>query len=65
MNAIKKLSAHICNVCPICNYARKNPDSKIGTLVSSHSENCAAWKAQKEMFGSDQHTDKKVKESAE
>lgn len=51
----KKLRAKICDNCPLCNHARKNPDSRIGKILHHkyHSDNCPLWKAHKEIYGDD------------
>jgi hypothetical protein len=49
----KRLRATICHTCPLCNHARKNPDSKIGKILHHkyHADNCPLWKAEKEIYG--------------
>jgi hypothetical protein len=49
----KKMRARICNNCPICNHARKNPESRIGRILHHrrHADNCPLWKAHKEVYG--------------
>ena len=51
----KKLRAKICDYCPLCNHARKNPDSRIGKILHHkyHADNCPLWKAHKEIYGDD------------
>ena len=51
----KKLRAKICDNCPLCNHARKNPDSRMGKILyhKYHADNCPFWKAYQEMYGDD------------
>jgi hypothetical protein len=51
----KRIRARICHNCPVCNHARKNPDSKIGRMLHHryHADNCPFWKAEKEVYGED------------
>ena len=51
----KKLRAKICDNCPLCNHARRNPESRIGKILhhKRHADNCPMWKAQKEIYGND------------
>ena len=51
----KKLRAKICDNCPLCNHARKNPDSRIGKILhhKHHVDNCPFWKAHREIYGDD------------
>ena len=51
----KKLRAKICDNCPLCNHARKNPDSRIGKILHHkyHADHCPLWKAHKEIYGDD------------
>jgi hypothetical protein len=50
---LKRLRARICHNCPLCNHARKNPDSRIGKILHHryHADNCPFWKAEKEVYG--------------
>ena len=54
----KKIRASLCHHCPLCNHARKNPDSRIGKILHHkyHSDNCPLWKAEIEVYGCD-HTE--------
>ncbi len=58
----KRIRARICHNCPVCNHARKNPDSKIGRVLHHryHKDNCPFWKAEKELYG-----DGKMRDTAE
>lgn len=49
---IKKIRARICHNCPLCNHARKNPESRIGLVLHhTHADNCSLWKAEKQVYG--------------
>jgi hypothetical protein len=52
VSAFKKLRATICNHCPICNHARKNPDSTIGKILHHryHADHCPLWKACEDVY---------------
>ena len=56
---LKKFRATLCHHCPFCHHARKNPDSTIGKILHHkyHAENCALWKAEKEIYGEHQQAD--------
>jgi hypothetical protein len=64
IGTFKKLRATICNNCPLCKHARKNPESVVGKILhhKKHAENCPMWKAQLEVYGEenapipDEHT---------
>lgn len=49
MNPVKKTLAHICDHCPLCNYARNHPQTKIGKVMEWHGKYCPAWSGQKEL----------------
>ena len=49
MNRFQRGLAKICDNCPLCNYARKNPETSFGRLVSWHGNYCPAWKAQQQL----------------
>jgi len=51
---MKKLLAKICDHCPLCRHARKNPESLLGKILNHplHADNCPAWKAHREVYGS-------------
>jgi hypothetical protein len=63
MERIQKLMAKRCEHCPLCNYARENPDALIGKMVSFHGKFCPFWKAWQKEYGS--KTDKEPTNSAE
>ncbi len=52
LNLFHRVMGHTCHHCPICSYARKKPESKIGKVLHhpAHANNCPAWKSEKEMF---------------
>ena len=49
MNPVKKALARVCDNCPLCNYARNHPDTKIGRVMEWHGKFCPAWSGQKEL----------------
>ena len=49
---LKRIRARICHNCPVCNHARKNPESRIGIFHNRyHADNCPCWKDEKEVYG--------------
>ena len=49
MNRFQRALGKVCDNCPLCNYARKNPDTHLGKFMSWHGKHCPAWKAQKQL----------------
>lgn len=49
MNRFQRTLGKVCDHCPLCNYARKNPETTIGRTMSWHGRYCPAWKAQQEI----------------
>lgn len=49
----KKLRATICEHCPFCVHARKNPDSTIGKILHHrfHADHCPLWTAYRDVYG--------------
>lgn len=43
--------AQICHHCPLCRYARNNPDTNLGKLMAWHGKWCPAWKAYEKAYG--------------
>ena len=54
----KKIRAVICKHCPVCNSARKSPDSLVGRLVHHplHADNCPMWTAYQQVYGEQEKT---------
>ena len=52
----KKIMGTVCHHCPLCKYGRKHPESTIGKMLHHkvHSDHCAMWKAEKEIYGDDE-----------
>lgn len=48
---IKKLMAKRCDVCPLCTYARRKPESPISRAVAFHGRFCPFWRAWQEVYG--------------
>ena len=44
------MMAKICDVCPLCRFARKNPDTRLGKLLFWHGKWCPFWKAWEEKY---------------
>ena len=49
MNRFQRTMGKICDNCPFCNYARNNPETSFGRVMSWHGKYCPAWKAQLEI----------------
>ena len=49
MNRLNRTLGKICDNCPLCSYARKNPETPFGKVMSWHGKYCPAWKAQREL----------------
>lgn len=49
MNRFQRLLGKVCDNCPLCNYARKNPETRFGRVMSWHGQYCPAWKAQQKL----------------
>ena len=49
MNRFQQTLGKVCDNCPLCNYARKNPETIVGRTMSWHGRYCPAWKAQQEI----------------
>ena len=60
---MENILAGICNSCPLCSYARKNPDTKIAKVVQWHGSWCPMWKAWEEVYGEGAPAKVKVKET--
>ena len=48
MNGFKKVLGTLCDNCPLCKYARGNPETIIGRIMEWHGKWCPAWKAYEE-----------------
>jgi hypothetical protein len=49
MNRFRRSLGKVCDNCPLCNYARGNPETVVGKVMIWHGRYCPAWKAQKEI----------------
>ncbi|MDY6835716.1 MAG: hypothetical protein SVY53_13040 [Chloroflexota bacterium] len=49
---LKKSRASICHHCPACSYGRNKPESLMGKIMHNklHTDHCALWKAEKEVY---------------
>ena len=45
MGKVKNLFGTVCENCPLCKYARNNPDTRIGKIMEWHGKWCPAWQA--------------------
>ena len=57
MNRFQRTLGKICDNCPLCNYARRNPETPFGKVMSWHGKYCPAWKAQQEIAAERQEQD--------
>jgi hypothetical protein len=49
MNRLNRKLGTLCDNCPLCNYARRNPETPFGKLMSWHGKYCPAWRAQQRL----------------
>ena len=47
MNRLEEFLGKACDGCFLCRYARDNPATMIGKIMTWHGKWCPAWKAQK------------------
>ncbi len=50
-NIIVRLLAWRCEKCPICSYARSNPESLAAKVVRFHGKFCPMWRAHEKVYG--------------
>jgi hypothetical protein len=62
MHPVRKVLGTVCDHCPVCNYARKHPDTLLGRYYEWHGKWCPAWQAQKEIAAAREATQKKEAE---
>jgi len=55
VSPLRKALAVVCHHCPMCRYARANPESILGKVLHHrlHADYCPMWKAEKQMYGAD------------
>jgi hypothetical protein len=58
LETIKKMMAKRCDSCPLCSYARKNPESLIGRAVAFHGKFCPFWRCWEAEYGDKQQSAK-------
>lgn len=51
MKKLRKIMAYRCENCPICSYARSNPEKLIGKVMTLHGKFCPFWKAWQAEYG--------------
>jgi len=51
MSKLEKLMAKRCEHCPLCNHARKNPETAFGKLMHWHGKWCPFWRAWQKEYG--------------
>jgi hypothetical protein len=49
MHPVRVVLGTLCDHCPVCNYARKHPETLVGRYYAWHGKWCPAWKAQQEL----------------
>jgi len=59
MNRFQRTLGKICDNCPLCNYARRNPETPFGKVMSWHGKYCPAWKAQQEIAAARQEQERR------
>jgi hypothetical protein len=58
---MKKFMANTCESCPLCRYARNNPENWFGKLMDWHGRWCPFWKAWQEKYGKQNATNNSMK----
>lgn len=48
---ITRFLAWRCENCPICRYARENPDTLISKIIHLHGKFCPFWRARERVYG--------------
>ena len=56
MNRLTRFLGETCDNCKLCQYARENPDTIFGKVMTWHGKWCPAWKAQKQLENEKHHT---------
>jgi len=53
MGRVKAALALLCHACPLCAYARRRPDSRVGRILHHplHAEHCPLWILERERYG--------------
>ena len=46
MNKLQRGLGRVCDRCPLCEKARREPESALGRFMAWHGRFCPAWKAQ-------------------
>jgi hypothetical protein len=54
MGPIKKLMAARCKHCPLCRFARANPETLVGKAVAFHGRFCPFWRAYQQVYAAEQ-----------
>jgi hypothetical protein len=48
LSEVKRFMAKRCDKCPLCDHARKNPQTLFGRVMAWHGKWCPFWKAWQE-----------------
>ena len=51
MSSILKLLAKRCENCPLCRYARNNPEKLFSKMMAFHGKFCPFWRAWEKEYG--------------
>ena len=62
MNRFRRSLGKVCDNCPLCNYARGNPETLVGKVMIWHGKYCPAWKAQQEILAERQEPKRRAGE---
>jgi hypothetical protein len=49
MNKLHRTLGTICDHCPLCAKARREPETVLGRIMAWHGRFCPAWKAQEHL----------------
>jgi hypothetical protein len=51
MEGIRKFMAKRCENCPLCRYARNNPNKLFSKMMALHGKFCPFWRAWEKEYG--------------
>jgi hypothetical protein len=49
MNKLQRALGTLCDRCPLCKKARREPETLLGRVMAWHGRFCPAWKAQERL----------------
>lgn len=58
-STLKRILAKRCDMCPVCRYARANPETLVARAVAWHGKYCPFWQAWQQVYGEQSSTSAK------